>query len=268
MGNHFRYIILAPAVSASAVEAMARLLRSEQLAPVTLTLCDLVQKRVRKPEFQAAKHAEVRLIEIETTLHHPVLIDAAERSFGPLFLYREQNDEGLDVCHPNASWLKATFARVDLDWLLELPEQPPPWNRTSYYALPGNPPTSSVLIGVQASLLRWSLPNESRRCPMCGTSYTTRHSRGQCTNQECSFVWEPFETSELAYTIRPLKLDAFAWGTCPRCRRSRCFTNKIEQCHRCGQLMIEDGSSHPLALIDNVSDVHTFLEQIRRTGLA
>jgi len=185
MGNHFCHIVLAPEVSRSQIESFAKTLRAEQSRPTALTLCDLSGRSVRKPAYVAAKEAGVRLLEVESQLGHNVLIAAATRTFGTGFLYREKDDEGLAVCHPNGLWISNTFKRDDLDWLLELPEERVPWSREGFYALPGNPPESPVTLGIQARFLRPARPNEVRECPMCGTAYQSKRERGQCPNRDC-----------------------------------------------------------------------------------
>jgi hypothetical protein len=262
MSNHFCHMVLAPEVSRSQIESFARTLRAEQSRPTALTLCDLSGRSVRKPAYVAAKEAGVRLLEVESQLGHSVLIDAATRIFGKGFLYREKDDEGLAVCHPNALWINNTFKRDDRGWLLELPHEPVPWSREAFYALPGNPPESSVTLGIQARFLRSARPNEVRECPMCGTAYQSKRERGQCPNRDCSFVWAPFKSREEAVAPVPVKLDAFTWTRCPRCQKARSFMHRIEQCHRCGQLLIESGSRFQFELKDNTTEVQDFIDAL------
>ena len=158
-------MVLAPEVSRGQIESFAKTLRAEQSRPTALTLCDLSGRSVRKPAYVAAKEAGVRLLEVESQLGHNVLIDAATRIFGKGFLYREKDDEGLAVCHPNALWINNTFKRDDLGWLLELPHERVPWSREGFYALPGNPPESPVTVGIQARFLTARAAERGPRVP-------------------------------------------------------------------------------------------------------
>jgi hypothetical protein len=259
MGNHFCHAVLAPSVTRDQIEVFVKTLRSELPRPVVVTLCDFSNKKVRKQHYVAAKSAGVRILEIETRLGHKVLIPIAVRAFGSAFLYREEDDEDIDVCYPDADWLSRTFNTDGLAWLLELPDEPVPWNRESFYALPGNPPNSSITLGISSRFLVPSLPGQMRQCPLCGTEYLGKRERGQCPNRDCLFVWEPFSSRAEAIKFSVEKLDAFSWGQCPRCRKRLSFTHKVEQCQRCGQLMIESGSRHPLSLIDNCAEVQRFI---------
>jgi hypothetical protein len=47
-----------------------------------------------------------------------------------------------------------------------------------------------------------------------------------------------------------------------RCQKARSFMHRIEQCHRCGQLLLESGSRFQLELKDNTAEVQNFIEAV------
>ncbi len=261
MGSHFRKLILAPRVEEGSVRDLALRLRARSPHPVTLTFCDLAGRRVRNPQLRAAQAVGVRQVEIEGVVAQALLCELAESILGAgSWLYREQDDEELDVCHPGPQWLTGTFGAGDLSWLLQPEEKPVPWNRRSYYALPGNPDAWDVTVPIARRLLLAARPLEPRPCPSCGMEFASkRQDRCQCPH--CGVVSRPFATMADALTLENAPLDAFGWGRCPRCQWSRQFTSVVEQCHRCGRLL-KAGSSHALSLADNVAEVERILRSL------
>jgi hypothetical protein len=250
-------IVLAPAIDPGLVRSYAQVLRDSQKRFATLLLLDLAGRQVRKPSLKHAQSANVRVMEIDSLIQADVLRNAAVAVFGETnFLYREVDDEDVDVCVPDAAWLGRTFKTDDLAWLLEPEEDPIPWNRTCFYVFPGNPAAWDVTVPIHAGLMTVARPGEPRACPSCGTTYTSkRQDMCQCPNRGCGFVAHPFASVPEAKSTVQVPLDAFAWGRCPRCRRAVGFVNQIEQCSRCGQLLRGTSNRHALELTDNSKQI-------------
>ena len=84
-------------------------------------------------------------------------------------------------------------------------------------------------------------------------------------NPECSFGYIPFDNLNEALTIKEIQLDAFSWGKCPRkCGKSVQFSNRIEQCYKCGQLIraVDGKFSHELH--DNEVEIKAILDQLKK----
>ena len=250
MPNHFRKLVVTPEVPERAFADLALALRSRQNRPVTLTICDLKGKRPRSDRLKQAQQLRVRQIEIQGTVLHEILLEICAATLGASnWLYREQDDEARDVCVPGPDWLEKVFGTQSLNWLLEIEEQPTPWNRSALYAFPGNPATWTVEMPINARLLHVAQPLEPRQCPHCGETYTSkRPDRCQCPN--CAWVALPFGSKEDAARVETAPLDAFSWGKCPRCRQSMYFTHRTEQCQHCGRLL-KAKSRHELELHEN-----------------
>jgi hypothetical protein len=257
-------LVLAPSVEIDLVRLYARALRKSQRRFALLYLLDLVGRRVRKPELKLAKSAKVRIVDIESLIPSEILQRTAHDIFGESgYLYREVDDEDTDICAPGAEWLEFTFHSDQLTWLLEPEETPIPWNKTPFYAYPGNPDTWDVTVPIHAGLLTVARPGEPRLCPVCRTEYTSkRQDECQCPNTECNFVARPFASITEAMSIAPIPLDAFGWGRCPRCRLSHDFARQVEQCARCGQLLHGSSNRHKLDLSDNSEEITSLLSEL------
>ena len=258
MGNTMCRIILAPAVPPAALQSLGQQLRSQVRQPVTLLLCDLIGTRVRVSEAVAARAAEVRLIDIEPSLSFEVLRAASDAALGDgAYCLRIADDEGRDEKFPSSDWLKQFYPAHDLAWLLEPQEKPVSWNTTAAYVCPGNPASWGLQVPMMLALLDVATPGVARRCPMCRTEYVSRGEKGQCPS--CSFVAWPFRDQKQARYIQSVPLDAFAWGTCTRCRRSKAFHHVVEQCFRCGQLLAGGSKRHAVNLHDNRDEIAALL---------
>lgn len=263
MGNYICRYILSPEVTTDEVEDLACHVRTNHKVPATFTLCDLENRNPRKPAFKLARDHGVRIVEIDTRLHSPALIAAADQVFGKgRFLYREADDDEIAIIHPNALWLKNTFGTEGLAWLLDVFEDIAPWNTRNFYALPGNPPGSSCSLPIHARLLKPVKPGQSRECPMCGKVYVSKFPRAQCRDSDCRFGTIPFETAKEAFHIEKVLVDDTGWGRCPRCQRTRTFANVIEQCFTCGQLMQADGR-YVASLADNREQALSLIAVLR-----
>lgn len=264
MGNYICRYVLSPEVTTDDVESLACYVRAYEKAPATFTLCDLENKNLRKPAFKLARDHGVRIIEIDTRLHSRSLIAAADSVFGDgRYLYREADDDEIAIIHPNALWLKNTFGTDGLAWLLNVFADIAPWNTQNFYALPGNPPDSSCSIPIHAKLLKPVKPGQPRECPMCGNVYVSKFPRAQCRDPECHFGTIPFETAKEAFSIAKVHVDDTGWGRCPRCQREKTFSNLIEQCFTCGQLMEADGQ-YIARLVDNRERAQSLISRIQR----
>ncbi|GEM_PF-4369891 len=252
-----RRIVLAPAVDRGLICSYAKLLRDSQKRFATLMLMDLAGRQVGEPLLKQVQSANVRLLDIDSLIRADVLRNAAVTVFGEAnFLYREVDDEDTDICVPDAAWLDRTFKADGLAWLLLPEEEPIPWNRACFYVFPGNSEAWDVTVPVHAGLMTVARPGEPRACPACDTTYTSkRQDMCQCPSRECGFVARPFASVPEAKSIAPVPLDAFAWGTCPRCRKATAFANHVEQCSRCGQLLRGTSNRHKLELADNSEQV-------------
>lgn len=263
MGQNICRFVLLPSATKSAAETLARNLSSKVERIVTIYFRDLEGKRARTPELQDACAAAVRIVDIAPPLSFEVLKELGTSSFGENnFLLRVADDEELDQTYPSSEWLTSAYPQHDLDWLLDPEEDPIPWNTSSFYLFPNNPATWDLEVPLFLSLLNVALPNQTRPCPFCKSQYTSKGERGQCN--ACGFVAQPFQTKDQAKTILPVRLDAFAWGSCPRCRRSREFVHQVEQCFRCGQLMEANPGKHAVPLQMNKGKI---LELLKDAGI-
>src|SRR5262249_35665648 len=145
-----------------------------------------------------AQNMGIRQIELQGQVPQELLFDICDSALGSSnWLYREQDDEDIDVCVPGPEWLGAVFRTTSLAWLLEIEETPISWNKYSLYVFPGNPPDWDVEVPINARLLQVVRANESRPCPMCGTDYVCkRDDRCQCPH--CAYIAMPFATKEHA----------------------------------------------------------------------
>src|SRR5262249_51450111 len=144
-----------------------------------------------------------------------VLFELCDATLGTSnWLYREQDDETLDICKPEPDWLERVFHTQSLAWLLDLEEEPVPWNKTSLYAFPGNPAAWTVEMPINARLLHVAQPLEPRQCPTCGETYTSKRA-DRCQCPQCAYVAMPFSRREDAGRAEATHLDAFAWEKCP-----------------------------------------------------
>jgi hypothetical protein len=261
-------IVLSPDVDSSSVQEYARALRASQRRFAMLSLLDLDGRRVRKPQLKAAQEAKVRIVDIDSRIPADVLHGTACNVFGePRLMYREVDEEEIDIYLPDAAWLQRTFGNADLGWLLESEEEPIPWNKQSFYVFPNNPDEWGVTVPLCAGLLAVARPGESRVCPMCGTEFTSkRQDMCQCPSSDCNFVSRPFASVNEARCIAEVPLSAFAWGTCPRCRLGLDFVNQIEQCSRCGQLLRGFSDRHSLELKDNAEEITKLLSELFSTA--
>jgi ribosomal protein S27AE len=237
MGNHFRKLLVSPVIPEHAFRKLAVALRSRQKSPMTLVICDLKGKRPRMEHVRLAQELGVRQIELEGNVLRPVLFEVCDSTLGPSNrLYREQDDEEMDICFPGPDWIEKAFGTKLLTWLLEIEEKPIAWNKWTLHAFPGNPPQWDVAVPVNVGLLQVARANENRPCSRCGATYVSkRDDRCQCPH--CGEVALPFSSKEDAKRIDEVPLDAFSWGKCTRCRQSKQFTNRLEQCQRCGRLL-------------------------------
>jgi hypothetical protein len=258
--NHFRKLIIAPQAPERAFAELAIDLRSRQNRPVTLVICDLMGKRPRNERLKQAQELGVRQIEIQGTVPQALLVESCDATLGASnWLYREQDDEERDVCVPAPDWLEKVFRTKSLNWLLDIEEKPIAWNRKSLYAFPGNPPTWTVELPLNARNLHVARPLESRQCPHCGEGYVSKRA-DRCQCPRCAYIAMPFSSKEDAARVEVAHLDAFSWGSCPRCRQSKLFTNRIEQCQRCGRLL-KATSRHELELHDNTQSIDVAIAQ-------
>lgn len=250
MGNHFRKLLVSPGVPEHAFRELAVALRSRQNSPMTLVICDLKGKKLRMEHVKLAQERGVRQIELEGNVPQPVLLEVCDSTLGPSnWLYREQDDEEIDTCVPGTDWLENVFGTNSLTWLLEIEEKPIAWNKKALYAFPLNPPEWDVDVPINVGLLQVARATESRPCPRCGATYVSkRDDRCQCPH--CAYVAMPFSSKEDAKRVEEVPLDAFSWGKCPRCWKSMQFTNRLEQCQRCGRLL-RATSRHSLELEEN-----------------
>jgi hypothetical protein len=99
-------------------------------------------------------------------------------------------------------------------------------------------------------------------CPRCGVRFTPKRQRTQCPAEPT--IVELFESNADAVRTEAVPLDAWGHGRCPRCRRSRAFTHRLEQCLRCGRLMRGEPGRHAVALQENEDELHA-LQRARDT---
>jgi hypothetical protein len=250
--NHFRKLIVRPEVPDGAFHELAAALRSRHTRPVVLVICDLKGRKPRNDRLKQAQEVGVRQIDIQGNVPQALLIEICDSTLGPSnWLYREQDDEAVDVCIPSPDWLENAFHSSSLAWLLEIEERPVPWNRKSLYAFPGNPPDWTVEMPINARLLHVAQPLEPRPCPNCSESYISKRS-DRCQCPHCGYIAMPFNTKQDAARPEVVSLDAFSGGRCSRCRQSMQFTKRLEQCQRCGNLL-KATSRHNLELEENAA---------------
>ena len=254
MGNHFRKLIVSPDVPEQAFRELAVTLRSRQNSSITLVICDLNGKRLRTEHVKLAQELGVRQIEIEGDVSQSILFEICDATLGPSnWLYREQDDEELDICIPGPEWLEKVFNTESLTWLLDIEEKPIAWKKKALYAFPGNPPGWEVELPINVRLLQVARAAESRPCPKCGATYISkRDDRCQCPG--CGCVAMPFSSKEDAKRFEEVPLDAFSWGKCSRCRNSIQFTKRAEQCQRCGRIL-RATSRHAVELQENAKEI-------------
>jgi hypothetical protein len=264
VGNEFSHLILAPSVPDDAIEAFALFMRRRASRPGQLYLKDLAGRRVRKLSLIAARDAGVRLLEYEGTSTDPRTeqLRAAEATLGAgRFLYREQDDEETDICMPDPSWLVTTFGREDLGFLLELEEEPVPWNVRPYFIYPRVPDDWPIDLPLNPSFLVVAKPGEPRACPICGDVGVSKGLRRHCP--VCSYIFEPFLDPADAQAIVPIPGDAFRYGQCPRCMASFAFSRRVQQCLRCGRLLRISGGRHePWDMPDNEAAIRQRLATV------
>lgn len=261
MGNTICRVILSKDASSDVALRFGSVLRAEVQCPTMLYLRDLRGKRIRDPRLVAARDAEFRLMDLEPTTRPDVLVRTADATIGEgRFVVRVADDEVADRTLPDVDALERFYPGVELRWALEPDERPIPWNNDSFFLVPGNPSHWGLKVPLMAALLEAATPGSERPCPMCRTRYTSQGDRGQCPS--CGFVAQPFRTLEEAIRRTRVPLDAFAWGRCPRCRRAREFTYRVEQCFRCGQLLEACSDRHKLVLIDDNDEISSLLASL------
>ena len=261
MGNSICRLILAKGTTSDAVAFFASVMRAKVKQPTSLYLRDLRGRQVRDLRLVAARDAELRILDISPATPPDTLAAIAASTFGQgRFIVRVADDEDEDATIPASTTLAQLYPGVNLDWVLMAEDRPFPWNSEPFFVCPGNPANWSLKIPLMATLLLVASPGQVRPCPGCRTPYTSKGDRGQCPS--CGFVAWSFRTVSEARSIRGCPLDAFAWGRCPRCRKSREFTYRIEQCFRCGQLLEGDPGRHTLTLIANKGEVASLLASL------
>ncbi|MDJ0748233.1 MAG: hypothetical protein QNJ11_02055 [Woeseiaceae bacterium] len=195
------------------------------------------------------------------------VIDAADKVIGQNgYLYREWDDEDIDVLIPDRQWLSKYYPNTDVDWLLESHEQFFKLEEEAFYSIPSNPSEIDVRTGFYAFKMALARPGEAHPCPRCGESFVSKFSARQCRNQECGYAYFPFESIEDATSVIDVPLDASGVGTCQRergthgrCGQWRKFTKRIEQC-ACGQMLRGFSGRHSLDLKDNEEETARILE--------
>ena len=82
-------------------------------------------RRYRKPHLVAARDAKLRFLEVWSGLADEI-VQAAEQVLGPdNYLYREWDDEFVDILIPGRQWLATNYPGLDLDWLTEFADEGP-----------------------------------------------------------------------------------------------------------------------------------------------
>lgn len=274
MGYHFQRIVLLPDAPESLAEKLAQALR-ESGHEGHIVYSSFGNRRYRRPELVAAREANTRFIEV-FGVKAPAVITAADEAIGAgKFLYREADDDELDILHPNSEWLSLAYPATELAWLLSpLDGRPFDLDEVAFYSIPSNPGTLSVRSPLFAAMLSPTRPRREHPCPRCGTPYTSKFAARQCRNIDCGFAYYPFPSASESYKILDISLDDFAWGRCSRviethkssgsCNSSIKFTNKVEQCRRCGQLLraIDGRVAHDL--FDNQNEMEQAVRLLRR----
>jgi hypothetical protein len=261
MGNNICRLILARDVDSAAAAAFAHAIRHCVKRPTSLYLRDLRGKSVRKGHLVAARDAGVRILDASQSLPADTLETAATATFGlGRFIVRIADDEDTDITLPNLAALEALYPGLDLNWLLEPEENPIPWDSEPFHIFPGNPESWGLKVPLVAAFLAPAMPGLPRPCPMCRFTYSTKGDRGQCPS--CGFVAMPFRSLIEAKTIQKAHLDAWAFGNCTRCRKPREFTQLVEQCFHCGQILEGDPGRYTLNLADNRPEIIALLKSL------
>lgn len=266
MGYHFKRIILPAGDNSLKAEELAQAFRTKTNRNCTFTYSDFSEKKYRKDYLKSAKSAQLNFIELDTPLYSDQIVSISKEVLGENgFLYRASDDDELNEIYPSEEWLHEQYPDYDFNWLLKPIEDAISLNAKSYYSIPSNPEFIDVGSPIFAALLKQVKPGEEHPCPMCGLNSVSKFPRRQCRNQECAFGYIPFENIEEALSIKEIQLDAFAWGKCPRkCGKSLQFSNRIEQCYKCGQLIkaIDGKFSHELH--NNETEINTILDQLKK----
>ena len=253
MGNYFCRIVVAPGVTNDDIERFALDLRVTSTRRGQLHVRDLVGRRVRRPGLIAARDVGVRVIDWEamTSPWTDRLLPVADRTLGPgRFLIREQDDEDIDTCVPDPGWLADVFARDDLGSLLELEEEPVPWNTRTLFVFPGVATTWPIDLPLNPVMWVVAKPGEARACPTCGNVGKSKFLRRHCP--VCMQIFEAFPDLRSATEIVVVPGDAYHYGQCPRCMGRQEFSHRVQQCIFCGKVLrIWGGRFEPWDLEDN-----------------
>lgn len=266
MGYQFKRIIFEAGENSAKAEQLAIAFRKKTNRNCTFTYSDFSEKKYRKHTLKAAASEKLNFVELDTPLFSAQIINIAKEVLGDNnFLYRASDDDELGVIYPSNNWLKENYPNNDFNWLLQPIESVLSLTTKSYYSIPSNPEFVSVDSPIFAALLKQVRAGEEHPCPMCGFRSVSKFPRRHCRNTECSFGYIPFEDLSDALSIKEIQLDATAWGKCPRkCGKSQHFSNRIEQCYKCGQLIqaIDGKFCHELS--DNESEIAAILEQLKK----
>jgi hypothetical protein len=155
---------------------------------------------------------------------------------------------------PDPSWLVTTFGREDLGFLLELEEEPVPWNVRPFFIYPRVSADWPIDLPLNPNFLVIAKPGEPRACPVCGDVGVSKGVRRHCP--VCRYIFEPFLDRADAQDIVPIPGDAFQHGRCSRCRASFAFSRRVQQCPRCGRLLRISGGRHePWDMPDNEAEI-------------
>ena len=267
MGYHFKRVILPPGDNKNKVIELAHELRANTNRNCVLEYSYFSNKKYRKEHLKTSRELGLNYIELDTPLYSKDIIEVCKKVFGENgFLYREQDDDEIDVIYPDNHWLSKTYGSNQLDWILNVIEDKISLNIHTFYSIPSNPEPIGVEIPIFAALLKQVRPGEKHPCPMCGSEYISKFPRRQCKNPECAFGYIPFESRDEALTIKEIQLDAFAWGKCPRgCGKSIHFNNRIEQCYKCGQLIKAVNGKFSHELNNNENEVSEILSKLKKS---
>jgi hypothetical protein len=262
MGNYFCRMVVAPAVTNEDIERFALGLREASPRRGHLHVRDLIGRRVRRPGLIAARDAGVRVIDWEA-MGSPWtdrLLTAADRTLGPgRFLIREQDDEDIDSCIPGPSWLGEVYGRDDLGELLELEEEPVPWNTRTLFVFPGVAASWPIDLPLNPAMWVVAKPGEARACPTCGNVGRSNSLRRHCP--VCFQIFEAFPDRRSATEIVVVAGDAFQYGQCPRCMYRQGFSRRVQQCLFCGKVLrIWGGRFEPWELEDNEPLVRRYID--------
>jgi hypothetical protein len=267
MGYHFKRIILPAGDNSEKVKELAKVFRTKTNRNCTFTYSDFSSKKYRRDFLKAANAAQLNFAELDTPLFSEQIIETTQEVLGENnFLYRASDDDELDVLYPSKDWLQNHYPNNDFNWLLQPIEDVISLNTKSYYSIPSNPDFIDISLPIFAALLKQVRPGEEHPCPICGLRYVSKFPRRHCRNPECSFGYIPFEDLAEALSIKEIQLDAFAWGRCPRnCGNSLQFTNRIEQCYKCGQLIKAIDGKFNHVLKENESEIVDVINQLNKS---